>query len=141
VAALTGEVGMGEATAMDASGRVIAGFADMHGAVWIDRWYQDLGVLPGFSSSKACAVSADGSVVGGYVGPLSGNPDPSRRAILWTRAGGMVDANVYLPQHGAALNGWVLTEIHGVSADGLVLMGDGIYNGQDARVWLAKISR
>lgn len=68
--------------------------------------FQGLGLLPGQNQSRACALSADGSVVVGE----SGNT-----AFRWTANGGMV-----VPGY---LQGGTTSRATGVSADGSVVVG------------------
>jgi uncharacterized membrane protein len=90
-----------------------------------------LGSLPGHSSSMALAVSGDGAVVVGRSG--------FSLAFRWTSNEGMVDLNAYLPSLGIDLAGWELTEAVGISADGRVIVGNGVHNGVNEG-WVAIIA-
>jgi probable HAF family extracellular repeat protein len=74
---------------------------------------QDLGTLPGDSSSEAWGVSADGAVVVGKAYNFGGQI----HAFRWTASGGMQD----LGTPGGS------SEARGVSADGAVVVGK-VYN-------------
>jgi probable HAF family extracellular repeat protein len=80
------------------------------------RWtesggFETLGVLPGYESSLANDVNADGSVVVGS----SSIEGVSKRAYRWTKLGGMEDLGV--------LDGYESSVATAVSADGLVVVG------------------
>jgi uncharacterized membrane protein len=91
----------------------------------------DLGTLAGHSSSMALAVSGDGAVVVGRSG--------YSLAFRWTSDEGMVDLNAYLPSLGIDLGGWQLTEAVGISADGGVIVGNGVHNGVNEG-WVAVLT-
>lgn len=75
--------------------------------------FRNLGVLPGYASSSARAVSSDGSVVVGTATMAAGN----HQAFLWTTQGGMVGLG-FMP-------GGTSSNATAVSADGTVVAGDG----------------
>jgi len=75
--------------------------------------FTGLGILPGYSSSRATAISADGNVVAGTVATTSGN----RQAFRWTAVPGMAGIG-FLP-------GGTTSAATGASADGAVIVGDG----------------
>jgi probable HAF family extracellular repeat protein len=72
----------------------------------------DLGLLPGGSSSQASAINTNGSVVVG-----SGNNSGINEAFRWTQADGMVGLG-FLP-------GGNSSDASGVNADGSVVVGSG----------------
>ena len=72
---------------------------------------QDLGLLPGGSTSTAYGVNADGSVVTGYSTSAAGP-----RAFRWTQGGGMADLGV-IPGQSSSYG-------YGISADGAVVVGE-----------------
>jgi uncharacterized membrane protein len=104
------------------------------------RWTLEEGIVPlgapvGRTSSFALAVSADGSVI---VGDCSGN-DSLSHPFMWTTELGPVSLEVYMAQNlGYDLTGWRLGAAQGVSADGTIIIGSGIYNGIQ-RGWVAVI--
>jgi len=79
---------------------------------------QDLGVLQGDISSLAFAINDAGDVVG--YSSLS-----SARAILWTKARGMLDLNTLIPPN----SGWMLMQATFISSNGKI-SGFGTHNGQ-----------
>ena len=79
---------------------------------------QDLGVLQGDISSLAFAINDVGDVVG--YSSLS-----SARAILWTKARGMLDLNTLIPPN----SGWTLIQATFISGNGKI-SGYGTHNGQ-----------
>jgi probable HAF family extracellular repeat protein len=88
-----------------------------------------LGDLPGGTvNSTAFDVSADGSVIVG-IGETAAEPGvPSvNEAFYWTTDAGMRNLREVLVSFGATnLDGWLLTEARGVSADGLTVVGTAI---------------
>jgi probable HAF family extracellular repeat protein len=132
------------ANAVNADGSVLVGGSttanDAHNYEAF-RWTQNggmvgLGFLSGHNSSNAMAVNADGSVVVGCSG-LNGNCD---QAFLWTAVGGMKSVQALLTTQGVSTTGWTLTTARGVSADGLVIVGDGIDPNGRTQGWIAKLS-
>jgi probable HAF family extracellular repeat protein len=89
----------------------------------------DLGTLCPLCGGSATAVSADGSVVVG----TSGFP------FVWDSINGLRDLTVVLEEHGVDLTGWrSLSNIHDVSADGQVIVGEGLFfNRQQG--WIATL--
>ena len=75
--------------------------------------FRGLGVLPGYASSSAHAVSSDGSVVVGTATAAAGN----HQAFLWSAQTGMAGLG-FMP-------GGTLSNATAVSADGTVVVGDG----------------
>ncbi|MFT3687226.1 MAG: GC-type dockerin domain-anchored protein [Phycisphaerales bacterium] len=94
---------------------------------------QSLGAAtsPGWSSAQG--TNNDGTIVYGSVG----NASVSQHAGLWTARLGMVDLNAYLSTAHIDLTGWELTAATGVSDDGSVIAGYGLYGGQ-TRGWVVK---
>lgn len=126
------------ATAISLDGQTIVGHANTYGVVVPFRWTQaggmvSLGLPLGATEARASAVNADGSVVVGYTGNFS-----TTRAFMWTPAGGAVDLNTYLPTLGLDLTGWTLNEATGVSSDGRVIVGKGLFAGVN-QAWVATI--
>ncbi len=131
------EWGAGEAVTPD--GMIVVGFqrneatSTRTAAMW--RWdgagwgpTEYLGVLPGTVPDagivKAEAVSADGSVVVGYCS-YAGDPFYAT-GFLWTEATGIIDIEDFLIDNGIPLDpDFDIKSLHGVSADGTVILGVG----------------
>jgi hypothetical protein len=98
---------------------------------------QGLGGLPGgFFGSDALAVSTDGSVVVG-----SSFAEEGARAIVWNAIDGLRDlSRVLVEDFGIDLGGWELTEATGVSADGGVIVGNGINPEGQFEGWIAVLA-
>ncbi len=79
---------------------------------------------PGVSCQATC-VSANGSLIGGFDQPADIN---ARRAILWNHPNSPRLLADLLASLGTDLTGWNLTHVRGISADGTILSGLGIYN-------------
>lgn len=85
---------------------------------------------------RALDASGDGSVVVGTMGPAS-----QAQAALWTAASGvrpLVDVLVQDYNIGN-LGGWTLREAVAISADGLVIAGNGIDPQGDPEAWLVEL--
>jgi probable HAF family extracellular repeat protein len=142
-----------EAYAANSNGMVIVGLSRSlasSNAGWeAFRWTQatgmvGLGDLPGGAVlSEAYAMTADGSVVvgkagvAGQCGPFGCQTQP--RAFIWDAQHGMRDLNVLLPSMGLNTLGWVLTEARGISANGRVIVGNGIAPSGDNEGWRADL--
>lgn len=115
-----------------ADGGTIVGYSATAAGIeafrWRDGTMTGLGDLPGgVSSSLANAVSADGDVVVGQSSSTNG-----AEAFLWTSGGGMRSLASRLLAGGVdpAAGGWsVLTDAHGISADGRYVAGTGVHTG------------
>jgi probable HAF family extracellular repeat protein len=86
---------------------------------------EDLGTLPGGTSSEAFGVSADGSIVVG-----SSDAGGVYRAFRWTEAGGMEDLNVAYAN--LLDDGSYLETAQAISPDGRYIVGTG-YNAATGR--------
>ncbi|MBK7404410.1 MAG: hypothetical protein IPJ41_07165 [Phycisphaerales bacterium] len=115
-------IGSGEYTRLD------GGDINGDGQIDIRDWH----------SSAAYALSGDGSVVGGSITPRwRGDRDP---LSLDGSAYAAHDLGTYLRDLGASgLDGWHLSEVTGVSADGAVLSGWGYNPAGKAEPWAATI--
>jgi probable HAF family extracellular repeat protein len=78
--------------------------------------FRNLGVLSGYASSQASALSSDGAVVAGTSDTTAGN----RQAFRWTAQQGMSGLGF--------LSGGSASRASGTSADGAVVVGDGDAN-------------
>lgn len=117
-----------EAWAANFDGTVVTGFHNNE----LLRWTQPTGVvqlgkLPGSVSNDIATgldISADGGTIVGVNGTVLGT---GFRALLWRQDLGLVDLKVYLEANGFAslLNGWLLQQAYGVSADGRFICGSG----------------
>jgi probable HAF family extracellular repeat protein len=87
---------------------------------------QDLGTLPGGTTSSASDINDAGQVVGS-----AGNPAGVTRAILYSN-GAMQDLNTLLP----AGSGWILREASAINNAGEIV-GFGKHNGA-TRAFLLK---
>lgn len=125
---------MANAFGVNHNGSLVAGFSGTHAVVWSKGGIRDLGTLPGDNNAVAYALNPDGTVVGGYSFARF-----QVRATLWTKAGGMVDLNAYLPTRGINLNGWKLQYTRGVSDDGRTIVGEGTYLGE-SRGWVVHLA-
>jgi probable HAF family extracellular repeat protein len=125
-----------EAWACSADGSIVVGFSDIYAAkpgknlVVAFRWTAatgmlSLGLLPGGKSSRALAVSPDGSVV---VGRGSTKKD-GEKAIIWDAANGMRRIDQVLAAHYVVVPpGWSLNEAVGITIPEpgvLVVIGNG----------------
>ena len=87
------------------------------------------------TGSNALDVSADGSVIVGYGRDSIG----SSKAMFWTADTGMVKLQDALLSAGVTnLDGWLLTEARGVSADGKTIVGVGDHDGR-MEAWVVTI--
>lgn len=102
---------------LSADGSTVIGIATISGEQHAFRWTNPTGVqiLTG-PSGNATAVSADGSVVVGYVR----TGISTTYAFRWTAAGGMQDIGSL---------GGVSTNAYGISADGKTIVGGSLANG------------
>lgn len=121
-------------------GAVAVGWSQSDNGIEAFRWAVDtglssLGALPaGMFLSFANAVSADGAVV---VGRAYTNTGPV--AFIWTSGSGMIPLDQYLADQGVDLTGWSLTEAVGISADGLVIVGNGWNPEGNPEAWIANL--
>jgi hypothetical protein len=98
-----------------------------------------LGILPGFDSSLAQDVSADGSIVAGSLG-LGADTDAG--VFIWDAIHGMRDLHdVLVDDFGlsASLAGWNLDYASAISADGQVVVGYGTNPNGDTEAWIARL--
>jgi len=127
-----GTVGGTESFADDASanGSAVVGQSRDRNGFWkAIRWtaatgMPDIGTLGG-PMAAAYNVSDDGSVVVGRA--LTNSSSASDRAFRWTTKKGMQNLQQLLQNAGVtSVSGWILLDATGVSADGTVIVGEGI---------------
>ena len=102
-------------------------------------FFQGLGFLPGGSSSGASGVNANGTVVVGSAIEASDQP----QAFRWTRATRMQSVvTLLLAAKVVTMDfGWQLTGANGVSADGTVIVGDGVAPLGLPQGWIARLPK
>jgi probable HAF family extracellular repeat protein len=93
-----------------------------------------LGFLPGDNFSQANAVDADGSVVVGESGGKG-----IYHAFIWTPATGMLSLQDLLVADGVNVVGWSDLIATGVSADGKVIVGNGVDPLGYNEAWIANL--
>jgi len=148
--AASGMVGLGflpgghESTAsgVNADGTVVVGQAgEASGQHQAYRWTAasgmvGLGFLPGGHESTASGVNADGKVVVGQANDAS----DQHQAFRWTRATRMQSVLTLLQAAKVVfMAGWRLTSANGVSADGTVIVGDGVDPLGNTQAWIARL--
>ncbi len=126
------------ATGISLDGLTIVGFGNIDGVTVPWRWTDvdgmvSLGLPVGAAEARARAVSGNGSVIVGNTNSLA-----LSRAFMWSASTGAVDLNVYLPTLGIDLTGWSLRAAAGVSGDGRVIVGSGVFGGVE-QAWVATI--
>lgn len=132
--------GNSEVRGLSADGSVAVGWTQTNLGLEAFRWtatggMTSLGMLPnGIPFSFANAVSADGEIV---VGRAEG--ESRTEAFMWTADTGMVAISELLAASGIDLQGWILNEAVGVSADGLVIVGNGENANGDRVAWVADL--
>jgi hypothetical protein len=129
------------ANAVNADGSVVVGVDTRPGDIDDEafRWSQStgsigLGFLPGDNFSQANAVNADGSVVVGLSGKNS-----VYDAFIWTPSAGMLSIQDALAADGVDLSGWRDLIATGVSADGHVIVGNGVDPTGHNEAWIAHL--
>jgi len=146
----TGMVGLGflpgggnnsKANAVSADGAVVVGNSQNGlGFERAFRWTSATGMvaiggLPGALFSQANAVNADGSVIVG----TSGSGGASDGAYRWTQATGIQSIPAILSAGGFGPANWSLQTAQGVSADGTVIVGNGVDPAGKNEAWIAQI--
>jgi probable HAF family extracellular repeat protein len=129
---LDGGIVDSRAFAVSSDGSVIAGRSAGPNGNRAIRWtaaggMADLGLIPGSAcgTSEARAISSDGVVVAGFNVCDNGE----NRAFRWTQAGGMTAL-------GDLAGGVTLSHAYGISADGLIIVGDSHgSSGREAFHW------
>lgn len=146
--AATGITGLGflpdstssNALAVSANGLVVVGTSDDASTrAQAFRWTAaggmvGIGLLPGAIFGIASAVNEDGSVIVG----TSGNGS-TLQAFIWTEATGMVSLSDLLVADGVDLTGWTLEAATGISADGHIIVGNGINPLGLHEAWIVRL--
>ncbi len=102
-----------------------------------ETWIMEgLGDLPGGDyRSSASSVSGDGSYIGG-----SSYSDAGSEAFVWDEVHGMRSVqDVLIGEYGFDLMGWQLTNLGGISFDGMTWVGAGINPQGQAEGWVAHL--
>lgn len=105
-------------------------FSPMHAVSWTSGAIQDLGTLPGDTSSMANAVNLFGQVIGSSGSTFYWDPEAhlykiSGRAFVWTPGSGMQDLNSLIRSN----SGWVLNSGTAINLLGQIV-GLGTRNGE-----------
>jgi hypothetical protein len=109
-------------TAISGDGKTIVGVSGGQAFLWNQgSGIIGLGDLPGGTfSSKALAVSFDGSIVVGW-----GNTDIGQEAFIWDATNGMRNLRTVLQSYGLNLNAITLSDAAGVSWNANAFCGNG----------------
>lgn len=103
--------------------------------LWRNGLPTDLGLAPGWTYSRARAVSDDGSVVTGFLSNAM-----IQLAAVWTAARGMEPLTDYLTANGVTLPpGTTLIDAYAVSADGRTIAGIGGVPGLGTQGFVATV--
>jgi probable HAF family extracellular repeat protein len=118
---------------VNASGKVVVGEAiDASGHGQAFRWVN--GTMTGLSEARG--VNASGTVVVGEADDASGQP----QAFRWTRETRMQSVlTLLLAAKVVTMAGWQLRSANGVSADGTVIVGDGVDPLGHRQGWIARL--
>ncbi|HZW08561.1 MAG TPA: hypothetical protein VFF69_01540 [Phycisphaerales bacterium] len=150
----TGMVGLGDlpgwdnysiATDVTPDGATVVGGCSPSAGYEAFRWTQGTGMTPlgdfagGDHYSIATGVTADGQIIvgtGDWDGGLGG-----ARAFIWDETHGLRDLKTVLEtEHGLDLTGWSLLYANDISADGSVIVGQGINLSGEYEGWIARIA-
>ena len=133
------------ATAISGDGRMIVGsgrgaFDGVAAAYWYNGGSaQMIPAAPPFilTSASALGVSHDGSIIVGY----ASYPNDSRGAFIWSPYMERMRElrSVLIDDYALNLDGWTLTEAVGVSADGTVIVGNGVDPAGTRQGWVAHL--
>lgn len=141
---LTGGRGWSDALGVSRDGSVVVGHSSPSSNPWESEavfWtpaegMQRLGDLPGgLVDSEAVAASADGRFLVGH-----GRSAISKEAVLWDRMAGIVPIRDILEDAGVGMSGWTITEANDISADGTVVVGNGINPEGNFEGWIAVLA-
>lgn len=126
------------ATGVSADGMVVVGSSTTDTTERPFRWTSATGMvaldlLQGYVLNSVSGVSADGAKIYGSLL----NTANQLKGFVWTVADGMKDVAEVLAKAGVEAAGWQLTNVRGVSADGLVFTGDGVNPDGNLEAWVA----
>jgi probable HAF family extracellular repeat protein len=129
------------ASGVSADGSVVVGSSTTDTVLRPFRWTSTTGMvaldlLQGYFLNSVSGVSADGAKIYGSLL----NTANQLKGFVWTVADGMKDVVEVLAKAGVEAAGWQLTNVRGVSADGLVFTGDGINPDGNLEAWVASTS-
>src|ERR1035437_7620868 len=96
------------------AGTSTCGFTCVHAVLWTSSGMQDLGTLPGSSSSGGIGINNKGQVVG-----------ESGHAFVWSQTAGIQDLNNLIDP----TSGWTLIYAYAINDSGQIT-GSGLINGQ-----------
>ncbi len=127
---------------ISANGKVIVGMSEGSNGYQAIRWSQEMGTqglnsLPGWSESHARGISANEKIiVGNAYNALTGS-----QAFIYTDNFGMKDLQLELQiQLNVDLTGWKLTKATAISANGMVVVGEGVNPQGKTEAWRAVIT-
>jgi probable HAF family extracellular repeat protein len=124
------------AAGVNANGKVVVGSSSGQAFCWVNGTMTGLDFLPGGNFSEALGVNANGKVVVGEARDASGQS----QAFRWTAATRMQSVLTLLQAAGVVtMAGWQLRSANGVSADGTVIVGDGVDPLGNAQAWIARL--
>ena len=128
------------ASGVNADGTVVVGLSTnglvVQAVRWVNGTVTGLGFPPSGSFSEARGVSANGKVVVGEAVDASGR----EQAFRWTAATRMQSVLTLLQAAGVVtMAGWQLRSANGVSADGTVIVGDGVDPLGNVQAWIARL--
>ena len=126
-----------KAFAASTNGSVIVGYGTPtgnvnHGVIWNNGVISSVGDLPGGTEScQLLDVSGDGSIAVGF-----GNDSSGKSAVIWDATYGLRSISTILTSVGANFAGWKLTSATGISANGDVIVGNGINPAGNSEAWI-----
>jgi uncharacterized membrane protein len=134
-------------TCMASDGTSLGGYCWVQGScvptIWRDGEPSPLASLEELEPAMVLALSQDGTIGVGRSGILTmdanGQPASHERAVIWTADGGVRSIADVLAE-GGLINGWMLTEATGTSADGTVVCGNGINPDGLEEAWVADLT-
>lgn len=118
---------------VSANGNYIVGASGGLAYVWTESTGMLAHIMPGPGGGEYHAISDNGLIIVGHR-TIAVN---ETRAVIRRPELGIVDLSAYLQSLGINLAGWQLTSATGISADGSVIYGRGIFNG-NAQGWVAR---